>query len=246
MTDRHESSAPGDDRAERLARLRARRGAAPDSLPAPTLGASVTDPQPTMVQAVENVASGSTRRRRPATTAKIVTVGASTTALLGMMAGYGFAGRAAESDTAEVSTVATVDPPPPTVPPAGSAPTTTEPERVVVVIIDATSGTVISEAAVSLLDEAGLDATIDRLLEGGGEPPPVSTTTPPPDLAAPNPAELPPVPTTPTVVAPATVDLAVPEPPPPPPAPAPASAPATASAPAPAPAPAPQAETSGS
>ncbi len=233
MTEHPESSAPGDEQAERLARLRARR----DDLPAPEPSESATNIRVTPVEPVADGASRSARRRGPATTAKIVTVGASTTALLGMMAGYGIAGRAAASDTAETQIAAAVDPPSPTIPPGGT-PAAAEPARVVVVVIDATSGAPISDVDAAILDEAGLGGTIDQLLDGANRLRPTSSTAPPPKVELPASAEASPVSTVPAVVAPTRVDLAVPEPPRP--APAPAAAPAAA------PAPAPQAETSGS
>jgi hypothetical protein len=162
------------------------------------------------------------RRRSPATTAKIVTVGASTTAMLGMIAGYGITERMAAS---KPTLVADDRPPatPATATRSAPAPTiTTAAPQVIVVIIDSATGKPISPADPSALDP----------LESPQTPATGASTPAAPDSTAPATA-LGPVP------APQVVDLAVPVPPPPAPAPAAPTAPA-------APGPAPQASSGGS
>lgn len=160
------------------------------------------------------------RRRSPATTAKIVTVGASTTAMFGMIAGYGIA----EGMAASKPTLVADDRPP--APPAAAAPSvptiTTAAPQVIVVIVDSATGKPVSPADPSAIDP--LDAPQTRAT--GASTPAASESTPPATALAPVPA-------------PQVVDLAVPVPPPP----APAAPPAPAT---PSPAPAPQASSGGS
>jgi hypothetical protein len=187
------------------------------------------------------------RRRSPASTAKIVTVGASTTAVLGMMAGYGIADHAAASkpillaaDEAPPAATPGATVPAAAIPADTTPPTVTSPPQVIVVVIDAATGRPISgdfdlsTLAATPPDAAG--ATTSG--QPAGTSPATNAATAP--VAAPAPAATPA-----PVAAPATVDLAVPAPPPPP-APAPAAAPQPAAAPAPAAAPQPQATSSGS
>jgi hypothetical protein len=165
--------------------------------------------------------SSASRRRSPATTAKIVTVGASTTAMLGMIAGYGITDRMAASKPTLVADGR------PTAPPAGAArsapPTiTTTAPQVIVVIIDSATGKPIPPA-----DPSALGRLETSQIPGTGAPVRAA-----PESTAP-------VPTLAPVPSPQLVDLAVPVPEPP------ASAPAAPEAPA-GPAPAPQASSGGS
>ncbi len=173
------------------------------------------------------------RRRSPATTAKIVTVGASTTAVLGMMAGYGIAEQAAASKPVLLPAdqlAAPAPAPATTIPAASTAPASSAPPQVIVVVIDGATGQPVSGdldlSALGLAPASGPSTT-----PAAHDP----ASPPPTDVAPQAPAAAPaPVP------APAAVDLAVPAPPPP------APAPAAASAPAPAPAPQPEATSGGS
>lgn len=80
-----------DDRAARLAALRAARDAASAATPsAATPSAETSDPAlPPPPATAPAAAPPSSRGHRPARAAKVATVGLSTTAVLGLMAGYG-------------------------------------------------------------------------------------------------------------------------------------------------------------
>lgn len=229
-----------DERAARLARLAARRGAdrpplqaTPDTNPT----AAVTSPPPS--SPAPTVAP---RRRSPARDAKIVTVGASTTALLGIIAGFGIA----DGRSAEPATTAAPEPVPgspglvppasaSSTPPAAAAPTA--PPQLIVVLVDAATGRTLGtttdgatsaealelSAAPAVATDASAPSTVDT---------PATDSVPSTSVAPPAGA---PAAAVPVAAEPATVDLAVPAPPP---AAAPASAPAAA--------PQPQATSSGS
>lgn len=223
------------DRAERLARLRERR-APVDPTIAQTVEIPVVPPSP---------AATSTGRRRPrrspARNAKIITAGASATAMFGLIAGYGIAdGLTEEPADATVSTnggsaAETIPPASPTVTPVAATPA----PQVIVVVVDGTTGRTLAtttgtgELATDLA-AAGVtqptDTTSDTASEAASDT--ASDTADAAPAAAPAPTP---------VAAPVTVDLAVPAPPPPS-TPA-AAAPAAA---APAPAPQPQAVSDGS
>ena len=137
-----------DDPAERLARLQARRASAGGQAePSPT-------PDPLRTSAAPR------RRRSPALSAKVITVGASTTAMLGMMAGYGIAeGRADQSPTLEpvaepggvidAASVAAV--------PTTLATSATTPPQVIVVVVDGRTGEPIDTDA---LAQAAIDGDL--------------------------------------------------------------------------------------
>ncbi len=253
--------------AERLARLNQRRtpeaSAPPDNRPSPTsptghhrsTNADGSGPvfEPPSWTRADPTAPGiagpnrtrpAGRRRSPASTAKIVTVGASTTAVLGMMAGYGIADHAAAgkpvlltADEAASIAIPGATVPVVAVPAATAPPDLTAPPQVIVVVIDAATGQPISgDFDLSKLAAAPPDAAGTPTSSGQATGTPTAANPAP--VAAPTTAPAP-------VAAPAAVDLAVPAPPPPP-APAPAAAPQPAAAPAPAAAPQPQATSSGS
>lgn len=225
-----------DDSAERLARLQARRSATtePTEQQSPTPGPNIT--------------TGPSRRRRsPALSAKVLTVGVSTTAMLGMMAGYGIAeGRADQAPTLEPVT----DPPGPSdATPVAAVPTTlatptpptpTAPTQVIVVVVDGRTGEPIDTGA---LAQAAIDGELGGEVGGGlTADTTVAATSASPEPAASEPIAPPtpvPAPETPTAPAPApapkpvAVDVPTPVP-----APAPAAAPA--------PAPRPEASSGGS
>jgi len=115
----------------------------------------------------------------------VVTVGASTTAMLGMMAGYGYADRTAANRPVLVA----ADQPTP-------APSTTVAPRVIVVVVDGATGEPISPAAVS---PAG--GTVSGPPTTAADQPSVTTTTLAPvvapqvvDVAVPVPPPPPPAP----------------------------------------------------
>jgi hypothetical protein len=152
-----------------------------------------------------------------------VTVGASTTAVLGMMAGYGMADRAnADAPSLEAVPAAPLDTAAPVVAP------TTQPPQVVVVVIDGATGQQIGGTG-TLSDTTVLDIRPhgDELAANGGAVPdsiPVGSGTATAAAPASEPAP---------VAAPVAIDVAVPKSPP---RPAPSSRTA----------PAPQAESGGS
>ncbi len=207
-----------DDRAERLARLQARRltGATSDAAAAPAPAAAAT------------------RRRSPARSAKVLTVGASTTAVLGMMAGYGIAeSKAAQAPTLEPGTVddlafAAATPIPTTLAPVAETTPTVAPPQVIVVVIDGATGQPIDRLAQAALDGEFTADSPGATTSGAADPGALTPATAP---AAPPPAT--PAPATAAAPAPQPVTVAVPTP-------------APAPAPAPVPAPAPQAKSSGS
>lgn len=212
-----------DQRAERLARLRERRAEpslAGASLPTHPSATGVTGEMPV----APTTPGRSPRRTSPAATAKIVTVGASTTAVLGLVAGYGFADRVATADqvvspgtaiaaSADESAGAPDPRAAALAPPAAAGQPVTAPPPIIVVVIDGTTG-----RPITTVDES-LDKTV-RTQPTSTQAAPAATTVPAPQPPAPAVA----------------IDLAVPAPPAPQPAPA---------APAPAPAPV-QATTGGS
>jgi hypothetical protein len=173
-----------------------------------------------------------------------MTVGVSTTAALGMMAGYGIADQAAADKPVllpiDETLGATMVPVVPTVPPAAPIATTlpvdTAPPQVIVVVIDGATGRQISgDVDLSTLAASPPDAAI------AASSPDATATT---NGSAATPAAVP-------VAAPTAVDLAVPAPTPaavpaPTPAAVPASTPAAAPAAAPAPPPQPAATSGGS
>lgn len=173
--------------------------------------------------------SGSRPRGAPAGTAKIVTAGASATAMLGLIAVYGAVDRASASSdqppTAIVDPVTVVPAATPIAAPAPSAP------PVVIVMVDAGTGEplrVVPHAETSI-DPAVVES-VAAVVDESPAPAPAAA----PSDATSVPAT--PVPD-PQPVQPTAIDLAVPAPPPPPPP--------SAAAPAPA-APAPAATSSGS
>ena len=241
-----------DDRAARLARLQARRGAdpsvtpsapssadrpatavrGPDSLPSPTAASiertAPIDPPPQR-----------TRRRSPAANAKIITIGASTTALLGMIAGYGIADGLTNEPPEATGSVPAAPAPivraapiapasPTTTPPA---PVTTAPPQVIVVMVDAATGRPISTTTGS--GEGVLESALGSLPGSTPAPAPAADDAAPSSSSAGTSA--PAAPAAPAPAAPAAVDLAVPAAPQPAPAPA-----------GPRPAPQPQASSGGS
>lgn len=214
-----------DDPAERLARLQARRSATTEPTEQPSPGANVT--------------TGSHRRRRsPALSAKVITVGASTTAMLGMMAGYGIAeGRADQAPTLEPVTdqAGAIDAAPGAAVPttlATTTPTTpTTPTQVIVVVVDGRTGEPIDTDA---LAQAAIDGEL------GGELAADTTVAATPASPEPAPSE----PTADQATGPTSETLPEAAPAPQPvavavdvPTPVPAPAPAPAAAPAPAPRP---------
>jgi len=234
-------------------------------LPPPTAPGTPTRPMPSRAMTTSAATTSAAmrrsrsagrrgRRRSPAATAKIVTVGASTTAVLGLVAGYGYAehrpadpqlvdDQSITSPTAEPTGAAA-----PVTPVAPAAPST-PPSKVTVVLVDPDTGQELVTVTGSSSEEA-----FARALDVLEQVRPVSSTTSPVSPDGPVPAAdapgAPVAPDTPAVVAadpqpvprPASVDLAVPAPPVRVAAPAPAPAPA----PTPAPAPAPQASSGGS
>jgi hypothetical protein len=251
---------PDPDIAERLANLQTRRSRgpsasrviSPDGRPAridpsaatttnadPATGAATPTPTTTFDRA-HGGRSTRRRRRSPAATAKIVTVGASTTAMLGLIAGYGYAeGRPDGPDLTDAQTAPGVPTPGALLPVAPASALTPSPPRVIVVLVDRSTGEQITTVAGATRDQALAEARdVVRDLGAGdaGFDPAIEVATP--VAAAPAAvvvAEPVPVP------APAAIDLAVPVPPSPPPA-----APVPASAPPAAPTPAPQASSGGS
>ena len=238
----------GAQRAERLAQLNRRRSTARSGTvapAAPSAGAPIFAPPapPTAATSANRppaaVAAAGRRRQPPATTAKIVTVGASATAVLGMIAGYGIADQAAADKPVLLPLDETASPAPApasmspeTVPPAAGVPTPTEPPQVIVVVIDGATGLPIAGSfdlsTLAATPPGAADATpVDNAAESAATP-----ATAPAPAAATTPASVP-VPT--PVAAPVAVDLAVPAPPPP-----------AAAAPPPAAAPQPQATSGGS
>lgn len=247
------------ERAERLARLRERRGTAAATEPTPAVTAELPPPTLERTAPIDPLLHGAAgagaaaaatatppdrahrprRKRSIATNAKIITVGVSTTAVLGMIAGYGIA----DGLTSESSTDATPAPDVPlaTIPPASptttpTVPVTTAAPQVIVVLVDAQTGRPISTTTGT--GEGVLDQALGALPES-------TPAAPAPDPGATPAAEVAPATTVAPapVQAPAAVDLAVPAVPTPAPQAAP-SAPATQAAPAPAPAP--QASSGGS
>lgn len=220
------------DHAERLARLQSRRTSSEQDS-APTVATDPNPPGP--VPPSDGKARRQRRRRSPARDAKILTVGASTTALLGMIAAYGIADGLVSADTSTAGTIAPDVPlpasasttPPATVPPATLPPTTaptTVPPQVIVVVIDSATGLPIS-TSVGTGDDF-LQTTLDGLTTGATQPVPDGTAPAATAPAASQPSSSPATPTATPAPAPA-------------PAPTPAPAPATTLAPAAAPAPAP-------
>ncbi len=212
-------------RAERLAALRHRRPGTPRVESATATAVDPSDP----FGGSSGSAERDRRRRSPATTAKIVTVGASTTAVLGMMAGYGIADRVAASDPVVVPAGDVALPPavaqPPTgplAPPAAAPNVATTAPQVVVVMVDTATGALIATGDASLLDDLqrATATPIDGTMPADTATP--ETTASPTPTAPPAPSTLEPV------TAPIAVDLAVPAPPPPRPAPAAAPTPAPA------------------
>ena len=209
-----------DERAERLARLRERRGrsgpedvpAAPASPPAePVVADRLARLQNREAPSPSGTRAG--RRRSPAANAKIVTVGASATAMLGMIAGYGIADAFASVDPqpaaqpADTAAVLPVTTSAAEVPPASSTMTPTaatapSQPQVIVVVVDGATGRTLSTT------NGSGDLAAD-LASVGVVPVRDSTVA----VAAPTP-----------VAQPVAVELAVPAPPPPP-RPAPQSAP---------------------
>lgn len=148
-----------DDRAARLARLQARRLAE-------TVTEVVDSPvAPEPREAATAPVRG--RRRSPAMSAKVLTVGVSTTAMLGMIAGYGIAeGRSQQTPQLEPVTGATGDPDTAVATPAPiptTLATTTIPPQVIVVVIDSQTGLPIDTDALA-------QAAIDGELEAGTAP----------------------------------------------------------------------------
>ena len=227
------------ERAARLAQLRDRRNGESSDVRGHSM-APRSD-------ASSKHAPGRSRRRSPAAAAKIFTIGASTTAVLGIMAGYGIAEESAASDPVllppDQPFTSVLGAGQGTPPPASSA--TTTPQSIVVVVVDQ-NGRLISTSNPSVLTDPSLLASLPPRTSSSASTTVVPESLPPSDsgTAAPR-ASAAPVP----VPAPATVDLAVPAPPPPPaPTPqAPAAQTPAAQAPAPQPAaPQPQAQSSGS
>ena len=211
-----------EDRAARLARLQARRGTTSPPAPpvaSPPGGAVEREADPTLP-------ATPSRRRSPASNAKIVTVGVSTTAMLGMIAGYGIADgmtteaptAAAAAPVAPVASAPVIPPASPTTSPA--APVATAPPQVIVVLVDGRTGRPVSTttgSGIGVLDEV-LGTVVTSPASASPDSAPTGTPTTPP------------VP----VAVPTAVDLAVP------------AAPRPAPQAAPAPQPAPQASTGGS
>jgi hypothetical protein len=200
------------------------------------------------------------RRRSPASTARIVTVGASTTAVLGMMAGYGIADQAASGKPILLADGKAIAAPPladagtPIVPaaaPPTDAPQTVPPQVIVVVIDGATGQQVSGDLDLSTLAAAPPDAATATADGTPVVPSTQAAPATPSSPASPEPAASP-APSAHTAT-PATVAAQAEVP-----APAPAAAPAPVAAPIavdlavpaapppPAPAPAPQATSSGS
>jgi len=237
-----------DELADRLARLQARRSASGggSATPAP----ASTEPNhpdvrvPTTDSPRGRASVGPSRRRRsPAATAKIVTIGASTTALLGLIAAYGYAEARPEGPQL-VDAGATGSPTATDVAPVAPAAETTPPDpNIIVVLVDASTGERLASASAPTRD-AALDQALAAASIGPGRnapapddatPEPTSVvldeSAPTPDIVVADPAP---------VAAPTAVDVAVPVPPPPP------APPARAAAPPAAPAPTVQATSSGS
>ena len=212
---------------ERIARLQERRGRTSSRAD----GGAAAGPGDEPVPPPSRSASPG-RRRKPATTAKVVTVGASATAVLGLIALYGTVDRAAATPGPSSPAATGTDLPPVAPVPNSSgpaAPVTPQPDIVVLVVDD--------EGAIRSLDaplaEAVGAAVRERAASSLADAPPAAPSPgggqdSPAGVEAPSTAPVP-------VPVPVAVDLAVPAPSRPP-----------AAAPAPAPAPAPVARSGGS
>lgn len=180
MTDH--TSPESDEQAARLAQLRARRaangGASPrvDRSGASTGAAAdrqdrwsppgATGPSP----GERPAASRSPRRRSPALGAKMLTAGASATAVLAIVAGFGIADRASADD----GTAAGPDP-------SSTATPATSPPQVIVVVVDGTTGQPVAAPADLAIDVEEIVSTTLVPVEA-----PPSTV----DLAVPAPAQV--------------------------------------------------------
>lgn len=225
------------DRAARLARLRERRASAEPTAIDVAEPADTVPVPPVVAASVTASAGPRARRRSPARNAKIITAGASATAVLGMIAGYGFTdaltSAAGPSDPPSGTPVGTPgDEVTEPVPPASATVTPLAPSlaaaapQVIVVVVDGATGRTLSTTS------GTGDVPIDLATERSAPVPAASAEPAPPQEPA---AATPPAPV--PVAVPAAVELAVPAPPAPT---------APAAAPAPAVAPQPQAVSDGS